>query len=265
MAKIDVILPAGGRVDDEFAARVGTHYKAIVQVGGRSVLGRIIEAVRSLPEIGRIVVIGPKAVQEHPEAVGANIFLDEGETGPENIFRGLAALIGGAPAGEERSANDAPGRVLIVTTDLPFLTGDNLRRYIDLCPKDKDFTVPLIGKNAWSEAYPGADATFVKLKDGEWTTGCAYLATPAGLYRAKPHIERVFAVRKSKMGIAKLLGPVFVAKWLLNRLTVADVERKVRQLLDCSAVAVPNSPPELAFDIDYLDDYEHAQKLAGAG
>lgn len=264
MAKLDVILPAGGRVDATFAEQVGTHHKAIVELGGRTVLGRIIEAVRSLPEVRRIVVIGPKDVREHPDAAGADIVLDEGNTGPENIFRGLAALIGGDQAAPP-TPNAVAGRILIVTTDLPFVTGQILRQYIDLCPKEKDFTVPLIGKNAWSDEYPGAHATFVKLRDGEWTTGCAYLATVEGLHRAKPHIERVFEVRKSKMGIAKLLGPVFVAKWLLNRLTVSDVERKVRQLLDCSAVAVPNSPPGLAFDIDYLDDYRYAQKLVGAG
>lgn len=257
MAKLDVILPAGGRVDEAFAKEAGTPFKAIIQMGGQTVLGRTIDTLRKLEEVGRIAVIGPQDVLDHPDTTKADIKLPEGMTGPENIFKGLEALVGEpVNRGEGETA-----KILIVTTDLPFLSADVLRKYIDLCPKDKDFTIPLIGRNAWNAAYPGFGATFVKLNDGEWTTGCAYMATVEGLRKARPHIERVFENRKSKLGMAKLLGPAFVLKWLTKRLTVADVERKVRQLLDCSGVAVPNSPPELAYDIDYLDDYHYALKL----
>lgn len=236
--------------------------------------------------MGRIAVIGPQEVRDHSDAKLADILLDEGATGPENIYKGLAALTSPPPIPSPSSTNhpdgelapetiphpqtpsprDSSGRegerkILIVTTDLPFLTPELLQSYIDLCPLDKDFTVPLVGKNAWNEKYPGFPATFVKLRDGEWTTGCAYIATVDGLRRAKPHIERVFENRKSKLGMAKLLGPGFVLKYLMKKLSVDDVEKKVRQLLDCSGVAVPNSPPELAFDLDYLDDYEYAKRL----
>jgi CTP:molybdopterin cytidylyltransferase MocA len=266
VALFDVILPAGGCVDEAFAAEVGTTNKAIIAIGGQTVLGRTIDALRSLADIGRIAVIGPQEVLDHPDAAKADFKLIEGATGPENIFKGLEALTGeplkhGSLEAGKHVSDDRPRRILIVTTDLPFLSPEVLTKYIELCPKDKDFTIPLVGRNAWNALYPGLGATFVKLKDGEWTTGCAYIATVEGLRKARPHIERVFENRKSKLGMAKLLGPGFVFKWLTKRLTVADVEKKVRQLLDCSGVAVPNSPPELAYDIDYLDDYHYALKL----
>ena len=254
MSKLDVILPAGGRVDDAFAAEAGTPFKAIMEVDGQTVLGRTIRALRGLSEVDRIVVIGPQEVQRHADAQLADLRIDEGKTGPENIFKGLDAL----SQHQARSQH----RILIVTTDLPFLTTALLRSYIDHCPQDKDFTVPLISKREWAAKYPGAEATFIKLRDGEFTTGCAYLASSQGLRRARPHIEKVFENRKSKMGIARMLGPNFVLKWLTKKLTVADVERKVQALLDCSAVAVPDSPPELAFDIDYREDYRYARERA---
>lgn len=251
--RLDVILPAGGRVDDAFAAQVGTPYKAIIPVGGRTVIASTMDALRGLSQIGRIALIGPPEVREHADVRAADLLIEEGATGPENIFRGLSAL----------TASSEPEKILIVTTDLPFLTTEILARYIELCPPDKDFTVPLIGHHAWHERFPGLGATFVRLKDGLWTTGCAYVATVDGLRRARPHIERVFENRKSKIGMARLLGPGFLLKYLTKSLTVADIEKKVRQILDCSGVAVPNSPPELAFDIDYIDDYEYAQRLTG--
>ena len=96
------------------------------------------------------------------------------------------------------------------------------------------------------------------LIDGTWTTGCAYLATPKGMFAAMEHIERVFQNRKSKLGMARILGLKFVYGYLTQKLTVSDVEAKVKDVLKCSAVAIPGSPPELAFDIDYPEDYHYA-------
>ncbi|MEJ5171625.1 MAG: hypothetical protein WHU10_11605, partial [Fimbriimonadales bacterium] len=94
-----------------------------------------------------------------------------------------------------------------------------------------------------------------------------YVVKAKTCVRCKPYIEEAFARRKSKIGMASLLGARFVYKWLVGSLSVADVERKVGEVLHCKAVAVPDAPPELAFDVDYPDDYAYAlgvfeQKLA---
>lgn len=63
--------------------------------------------------------------------------------------------------------------------------------------------------------------------------------------------------------MAKLLGPGFVLKWLTKRLTLVDVEAKIMNVLGCSGAAVTGSAPELAFDIDYKDDYDYAVSHVG--
>lgn len=249
MEKLDVILPAGGRIDEAFAAEAGTPIKALVKVGGKSVLERTIEAVRGTGRVDRIVVIGPEPCREEGRRLGAEHTLEEGSTGPDNIFRGLECLLK-----EDRK----PTRLLVVTTDLPFLSSQIFLDYLALCPPEKEFTVPLIAKETYRSTFPGSDATYVRLRDGAWTTGCAYVMSVDALLTARPHIERVFENRKSKLGMARLLGPAFICKWLARRLTVPDVENKVVNLLGVNGAAVPDSPPELAFDIDYLEDYRYA-------
>lgn len=238
-------------MDGDFAREAGTEFKAVLEIGGRTILGRTISALRGLPQVRRIAVIGPSEVLSHPDCAAADLRIEEGATGPENIYKGVDALAPGA---------SATARMFIVTTDLPFLDSGVLARYLDLCPAGLDFTVPLIERGEWEEEFPGAEATFVKLRDGCFTTGCAFVATFDGLRSARVHIERVFKTRKSTFATAKLLGPVFVAKWLAKRLTVADVERKVRELLHCRAGAIAGSPPQLAYDIDYLHDFQDAKK-----
>lgn len=249
----DVILPAGGRVDPTLAAEAGTDVKALIRFGEETILARTIRVLRESGLARRIVVAGSEAAQQEARAIGADHAIAEANTGPENIFNGLKWL---------RSQPDPPSKVMVVTTDLPFLTADLLQRFVDLCPTDRAISVPLISRAEWNARFPGSTAMFVQLGDGEWTTGCAYLIDAEALERSMPQIEKVFAQRKSKLGMAKLLGPVFAYRFLTKSLTVPQIEAKIQSMLGCSGAAVRGAPPELAYDIDDLEDYSFALKVA---
>lgn len=251
MSTYDAILPAGGEIDPEFANRVGTSNKALIRFGELTILERVIRALRESGRIGRIAVIGPDEVLDRASAAGADLRLAPGASGPDNILRGLDAL---------RQQPGASSKVVVVTTDLPFLNATIVNRFLDSCPPDADISLPLITKEQYQQRFPGSTATFVRLKDGTWTAGCMYLMDAGALERAKPHIDRLFEVRKSKIGMAKLLGPAFLLKFLRKQLTIPELETKILGLLHCKGRAIADSPPELAYDIDYLDDYDFAVK-----
>ncbi|MBI1756920.1 MAG: NTP transferase domain-containing protein [Fimbriimonas ginsengisoli] len=253
MGTYDAILPAGATLDEEFAREAGVTSKALIEIGGQTVLERTLRALQASGVVGRTVVIGAEDVRSHPAAGLATVTVEPGNSGPENIYRGLSALA---------SQGDAPKRVLVVTTDLPFLKPEMIREFVERCPEDGHFCVPLVAQAAFHERFPGTSATFVALKDGVWTTGCVYLIDAEALRLARPHIERVFENRKSKFGMARLLGPVFVFKWLTKSLTVTDVEAKIKSLLGCTGRAIADSPPEFSFDIDYPEDYRYAMANA---
>jgi CTP:molybdopterin cytidylyltransferase MocA len=253
--KYDAILPAGGRIDPAFAVAVGTEVKALIRFQEKTILQRTLQALAETGLVRRTVVIGPPDVREHAAAHGASHTLEEAATGPDNIFRGLELLI---------RSEEPPDHVLVVTTDLPFLTAEIVRQFVAMCPEEVDFCVPLVRKSEYEGRFPGSTATFVRLKDDVWTTGCAYIINVQALLQARSHIDRVFENRKNKLGMARLLGPQFVLKWLTRRLTVRDVELKIKTLLGSSGAAILGSPPELAYDIDYRDDYDYALKHLAA-
>src|SRR4051812_19340035 len=93
MPTFDAILPAGGKIDADFATRVGTKYKALIEIEGRTVLGRTIDALLATGMVKSTIVIGPKEVRDHPDAKEATYKLEPGETGPDNIFLGLNQLL----------------------------------------------------------------------------------------------------------------------------------------------------------------------------
>ncbi len=249
MANYDVIVPAGGRIDEAFSRVVGTKSKALIRLDGRTVLERTLTAFKESGRARRIVLVGSAEVLEHADAGLADAGLREGASGPENIFRALDYLL---------ESDEKPERLLICTCDLPFIEANSILRFLAMCPEDKDFCVPLISEDDFAEAYPQAPATFVDLRDGTYTTGCLYNVTAEGLKRAIHHIDRLFLNRKSKIGLARMLGWRFVVLLLSKRLTIRDVEDKVMELLGCPGAAVPGSPAELAYDIDYLEDYHYA-------
>ena len=252
MTTYDAILPAGGELDAEFAAKVGTKNKALIRFGDETILERTIRALRESGRIRRIAVIGPPEVHAVVEGK-VEVLLPVGATGPDNIMRGLEALA---------KQPDPPHKVAVCTTDLPFLDGPLIARFIDSCPTSVAITLPVIRKEQYQTRFPNSLSTFIPLKDGVWTAGCLYLLDVQALRDAKPYIDKIFEVRKSKVGMAKLLGPAFVCKFLMKQLTVADLEKKIESLLKCSGKAIMNSPPELAYDIDDDEDYRYATENA---
>lgn len=248
MAGFDVVIPAGGEIDPGFAKVVGTKSKALIKFNDKTVLRHSIEALRGSSQIGRIVVVGSPEVVAHEDAQLADAILPEAGSGPKNIWAGAQHLQG---------LDFPPDRIVIVTADLPYLKSESIDQFLAMCDQNMDFNVPLIAKDDFDEAFPSAEATFVKLLDGVWTTGCVYLITVRGLKVALEHIERVFVRRKSKIGMARLLGLKFVWDYFNKKLTVSDIEAKVTELLNVRGRAVPGAPPEFAYDIDYIEDYQY--------
>lgn len=248
MAGFDVVIPAGGRIDEAFARVVGVQSKALIRLNNKTILRHTIEALRASDQIGRIVVVGSEEVVKHEDAQLADAVLPETGSSPANIWLGAQHL---------QTLDFPPDRILIVTCDQPFLTAASFNAFFALCDHSIDFNVSLIARDDFEEAFPGASATFVKLLDGEWTTGGVFLITIRGLKIALDHMEKVFKARKSKLGMARLLGLKFVWDYLNKKLTVQDVEQKVMDILRVRGRAVPGSPPDFAFDVDYIEDYQY--------
>lgn len=258
-SSVDVILPAGGRIAGEFAQHANTTIKALIRLGGgETILSQTIAALRASGRTGRIVVVGPAGdAGLQAAASGADALLPEGETGPDNIFRALAHL--------QTGENSAPARpALIVTTDLPFASAEAIAGFLNACPDDADLCVPVIERAAYEARFPGTQNEWVRLVDGEWTVGGASLVRPDALERSRPHLERVFAARKNQVAMARLLGPVFVARFLLRRLGVPHIERRCSDLIRVRGVAVRGGDPVLAFDIDTPKEWRYAVEWAGS-
>lgn len=253
----DVLLPAGGRINDAWAKNAGAEVKTLLKFGGETMLQRTIRVLRETENIGRIVVIGPAELRE--AAQDADVLIDEGASGPDNIFRGLAWLQEN-PTDRvlDVGKTQSDARVLLMTTDLPFVTSAAISHFLDSCPRDAEICIPIVEKAPFEARFPNSPNFWVPLNGQNWTLACAFLLHVESMKRSRTHIEAIFAARKSQFQMAKLLGVPFIARLFLKKLTIAHIQNRCEKVLGCRGAVIENAAPELAFDIDDETEYLYA-------
>lgn len=251
---IPAVVTAGGRLPADFAAKAGTDIKALVEIGGVPLLTIVVSALRESGGVGRIVVVGPEAVSATAKQAGADLVLPEGATGPENMASGLRAI-----ADDASEANG--GRAILAASDMYALTSavvsDALGRAADT---DGDFLFPVVTRAAYEARFPGSPNVFAPVDGGEFTGGSLIFLRPAALGRNRAVMEAVFEARKSQWAMARLLGINFLAKFLLRRLTIPEIENKASQITNCVCRALLDADARLAADIDSMQDWEYASR-----
>ncbi|MCW3489119.1 nucleotidyltransferase family protein [Dethiobacter alkaliphilus] len=245
----DVVVLAGTGKDTELTAQAGVNNKAFISINNQPMLGYVLEALKETPEIGRIAVVGP--VADLTPFIEEYEILAVGQAGsiPENIRKGFEAL-------QPRQ------HFLIVSADIPFLSVEAVTDFLAQCrPYNQDFYYPIVHRDDNEGRFPGVTRTYVTLRDGVFTGGNLFLVNPAGIAVALPRMERFLALRKSPLKLAGTLGPGFVLKLLLKKLTIAELEKRFSALFGLQGKAVISRFAEIGTDVDKPADLELAQRM----
>jgi len=224
-------------------------YEALIPVGSRLMVEYVVEALLSARHIDRVLVVGP--VNElAPLLSGARVSLTGAAGGVmENIEAGLKQLPGDK-------------RVLLVTSDIPMLTPRSVDDFIEHCgDMSVDIYYPIIPREIVKKRFASTRRTYVKLKEGVFTGGNVFLFNPAVFKQCVQNGQRIFALRKSPVGLCRLIGLSFVLKYLLRILAVEDVQKKVSELLGISGKVVVSQYPEIGVDVDKPGDLELARRI----
>lgn len=255
---LPAIVTAGGRLSGPLTESAGTSIKALAPLGGRPLVAHVLDALRASGRVGTVAVVGPRGHLAEAGIEGhAPLLVDEGQTGPENILRGLRAL-----AELHGSGGKNDGHVLLSATDVPFLTGDSVRALVEAAEADAadaDIVFPILHRRDYESRFPGSPNEYARLRDGELTGGSVQLVRPSAIEANLPLIEKAFAARKSQVEMARLLGLPFILRFLTRQLTVAQAEEQASRLTGCRCRALVVRDARLAADIDSVADYDYAR------
>jgi GTP:adenosylcobinamide-phosphate guanylyltransferase len=239
---MNAVITAGARVDGEFARRIGTRVKALAAIGSRSMLSATIQAARGAG-VTRLAVVGGAEVRAAC-VDDADAFIEESEDGAENISRALRAWSADMP-------------LLYLTSDMPFVSANALREFIAGVPSGS-LAIPLTDCAAFERRFPGAPAFGIEVGGERVVNGGAFWIPPNAAGKIDALAIKFFRARKSVARMAWLLGPRLCLRFALRRLTIAALESEAKRQLQFPARAIRGAPPELAYDVDTLEEYVYA-------
>jgi len=236
------VVTAGGRIDGEFAQIAGTRIKALVRVRGETMLERMLEALRGAG-VSEIAVVGGDDVRA---ACGPLVerFVDESPSGSENLLRALAAW-------------PDSGRLIYATSDLPYVTAGTIRDFLQRVGEGT-LAVALAEHGAFTARFPGAPPSGIKLGRERVVNGGVFSIPQGATAKLATIATRFFEARKQPWRMASLVGPAVLFRFLSGRLRVRDLETMALHVLQVPAQALRGCAPELAFDVDTIDEYRYA-------
>ncbi len=241
-ALVNAVITAGGLVDGEFARTLGTDVKALARLGGSTMLDRAIDAARGAG-VEKLAVVGGEAVRVHcHDRVDAVI--DAAADGGANVLRALAAWEG------------AP--LLYLTSDMPFVTAQTVQRFAQRSTGIA-ITMPLAAHDAYVRRFPNAPEHVIELGGECVANGNVFFIDAPAIAPVRAWATRFFAARKSKLGMARLLGPALLLRFVLGKLTIRAIEAKAQRTLGLTVAAIRNSDPEICYDVDTLEEYLYAR------
>jgi len=255
--KFAAIILAGDRgPDDPVATAAGVGCKALVPVGGRPMVLRVLDALQGSPSIDSLLVCGSSSrLRGHSSELDSLIAAGkvrwvENESSPSlSAGAALRLVPDGRPA-------------LLTTADHALLTPRMVDHFCagatETCC---DVVAGLARADMVAAAFPEGRRTITRLRDGGYC-GCnlfAFLSPRAG--NAVAFWRRIEEQRKHPLRIVRVLGPGAVLRYLLGRLTLKEGLDRLSALMEARAGVVWMQDAAAAVDVDKIEDWTLAERI----
>lgn len=240
---IDCILMAGGspREEDLLYEYTQGKPKALLDLAGKPMAQWVLDALDAAPSVGKIVVAGledegalssPKIVQFVP---------DQGSM-LRNAMGAVEWML---------KANPETDRVLSCSADVPLLTGPIVERLLAQCTDPTvELYISTVPRERMEQRFPESRRSYVHFSDGDYAGGDVHVGASYIAHKYRDLWEGLFASRKNALKQAARLGPLFFAKLLARRLSLAELERRVRDKFGINGRAVITEDAEIGMDAD---------------
>lgn len=242
------LILAGSRGGVEpVAAYAGVSHKALIELGGETLLARVARAVGAAG-CDPAVSAGDPVVVAEAERLGLAVL--PAQAGPSASV-GAALEVLGAP-------------LLVTTADHALLEAEWVRAFVADAPADADVAVLLAERAVVGAALPGARRTWLRFADGDWSGCNLFLLRTPEAARAIGLWRIVEADRKRPWRIVRRFGLGTLVRYLLGRLTLGQAVARLGELAGVRAAAVASRYGLAAVDVDKPADLDAVRALNAA-
>jgi GTP:adenosylcobinamide-phosphate guanylyltransferase len=244
-----IVLAGDRSKTDSLIDHSGVSCKALIDIDGKPMVRRVLEALRESRVVDNILLAGPEAAELATDAP-LSAWIESGEIGwqaPEaspstSAYHAMQTL-------------DPEVPVLLTTADHPLLTAEITDAFgRQSLADDVDVAVGLAPHALVTEAYPGIRKTVLRFSDGEFC-GCNLFAflTPEGR-RAASFWRTIEQQRKKPLVLIGLLGWWAVIRYRLGMLPLEEALAKLSKRLGLRMRAVILPYANAAIDVDSIAD-----------
>lgn len=241
--KFDCVVTAGGLPEpgDPLYAYTKGETKALLDMGGRTMLERVIDALQSAKSVGDIVVVGlgsdlgmtfQRPIHHVPDQGGMI----------SNVLAGIDKL---------QKLGKPHDMILVSSSDIPLLSGQMVDEFVAQCaPYDNAIYYNFVTEETMEKRFPTSNRTFVKLHNLNVAGGDILLADSAIGETHKETWITLTNARKHAWKLARQVGIGFLLKFLLRRVDFSDIEAATERVIGHPVKAVISPHAELAMDAD---------------
>ena len=247
---MDAIILAGGEIPSGLRESLSASIlesahgeRALLPLQNRPAISWLLDSLQDVEGIERIIVVGQKKTLELlPQWSRDAVGVAAQNTLSANVIAGIDAA-------------QSP-QVLLMTCDIPLATSQTWKDFLqNVSRKNLEAAYPIVASATMESTFPGGKRTYATVIDGRFTGGNAFVLPRACRPALEKVLETAYNARKNPLKLAGLLGMRFIIKATTKRLSIADVEKKISQILNCRAGAVEMQDAAIAFDIDKATDY----------
>jgi molybdopterin-guanine dinucleotide biosynthesis protein A len=240
---LDCVVLAGGipRPGDPLYALTHGGPRALIDMGGVTMLERVVVALHAARAVGEIVVAGLPGRPELAFKRPVTFLADRGGL-VENALAGLQHHLARCP--ETRA-------LLFCAADIPTLTGAIVEAFVNRCrPFDRGAYYPLVAQEQMERRFPASRRTYFHLREGRFAGGDMAIARPALAHERRELLDALAAGRKNPLRIARLAGLATLLRLWTGRLDLAGLRAAARGAIGEPVEVLVMPYAELAMDAD---------------
>jgi len=254
-----VVLAGDRGPDDPLLKATGEAGKALIRIGGKIMLGRVLEALLEAESIDRIVLCGPpQTILKNSSELRQYLknpaidWLENASSPSRSAARALETI-------------PPEKKVLLTTADHALLTPEIIDYFCRATEGEQsDLAVGMEDYDLLREKYPESRRTVTRFQDGEYCS-CNLFAflTPAAR-RAAEFWQQVEKERKKPHKLISMCGFLTAIKFLLRQLTLDEGLQRLARKMELTAAAVRLPFAEAAIDVDKPEDLELVREIVGS-
>jgi GTP:adenosylcobinamide-phosphate guanylyltransferase len=242
---IPALILAGSRgPDDPLAQATGVRHKAFIEIGGKPMLARVVDALAQVPSIGRITIAieAPELIESAPSLApwregGRIAVLQAAESPAATVVRALQTIDGAPP-------------LFVTTADHALLTPAMVQHFLEHAPAAADVAAGIATDRTIQAAYPDTRRTYLRFRDIAFS-GCNLFLFRTVRARNVANLWRqVERHRKRPWRMVAMLGVGNLVGFLLGRLTLQDALARMSVKTEARLAAVDMPFAEAAIDVD---------------